>query len=1139
MENHFNNFVFDAFDSNESGAAGTGTPQPQQHANPYNMGMGMPFNMSGNQASAQQDMSFLYNSGMNYPGVPQQFYSDTSYPGVAPAHQQQPGAPIQHQQQMMQFDPSQFPPAPSHMLSTQPPQPTKGESQFSPPRTTKFTFTSEHKEHLEKEFESGMHYPSTEDKVRLAQLLGSGSTADSIGRWFERKRKSAGVRVTKPTKSATASGAAVAVQKQGQTGQGVEESSARVGGLQQQQIQQYLSQQAPQQTQPSQPQFVMHQPPQAGQIQGQAQPIPIMPKPPAPQQQQEHQQPQSQHQAPPPQQMPPQMGHMPSHMMHPQYTQHQYQLHPQYLQQPYQLMINPYQAPGMLNVHDPMMGASLNPHPRHVIHAPRAQQAQGQGQVTVQPQNIMPGGIRSVSIGPGAGQQVTVNMGAMGAGKGVGAYQLSQSLPNLPFASVRPGTPPRAQDPLTPVKSKLREALDPAQAEKDGNITRDKLLDIMSSASTATKGKDEEIATKTTILEAMRDGARDEMLRKVLVHPSILARLRSWLLAAWKEKDKQDFVVVGILEVFNRAKPTVAQLAEIKFGKVMVTILKKTESKLIRAMLEKWQNRAERAYAIESGKPDPGPPKRAGQTAQTKRSLEAEAERKGSTDDGIYNVLNKPDNVANDLLSAPRKKMREDIAAQSKPSTASAIGPVKKPLGTIGTPAVRIAAGTAKAAAPAKPASTTSSFFANLGKKAEEKPNVALPTIKIAKKPAAAAPSFSSVLQAAGLAPSASDKSTSSESSSSTKKDKPKSKKRKRVTWNDAHLEQIKIFETVEPQYDDFYHTEHESKVHKYGNARDLDIHEGRVAFGKEGHLDIEEEVEWYEPRAIELTENADSRPLKRLGIKNPVSPEAEKQVEREGQTLMALYDENDMPTTATEPKDDDEENFQPQREIPLPAELRVNPEAIRLLGLKPPEGPVGVPPTIQQVQPQVPAAAMETIAKLQALAQQHQQPVAAAPVAQPAYTWPQQAYQPPPPAAAPVAAPGAPADLSAIMAQLAKLVPGAAPAAAAAPPPTQQPDLAALLASMTGGAGPALASYAPPPPAFTPQPPQSTAYSSSSYGNYDRDRDNDRNRDGESSSKKKGPSALRQYDVRPDVADGSRAGMYYLACEYFVRIVH
>jgi len=88
----------------------------------------------------------------------------------------------------------------------------------------------------------------------------------------------------------------------------------------------------------------------------------------------------------------------------------------------------------------------------------------------------------------------------------------------------------------------------------------------------------------------------------------------------------------------------------------------------------------------------------------------------------------------------------------------------------------------------------------------------------------------------------------SSETPSKSEEVKPAAtKKRKHVSWApEGNLEQVKMIENITIMYADdlFWHP-----PQAIGSARDLDIGEGH-AFGKDlVEYDVEEEIEWYEPR--------------------------------------------------------------------------------------------------------------------------------------------------------------------------------------------------------------------------------------------------------------------------------------------------
>jgi protein phosphatase 1 regulatory subunit 10 len=173
---------------------------------------------------------------------------------------------------------------------------------------------------------------------------------------------------------------------------------------------------------------------------------------------------------------------------------------------------------------------------------------------------------------------------------------------------------------------------------------------------------------------------------------------------------------------------------------------------------------------------------------------------------------------------------------------------------------------------------------------------------------------------------------------------KTSSRKRKHVSWApEDDLETIKMIENITIQYADdlFWHP-----PQAFGNARDLDIGEGRT-FGKDlVEYDMEEEIEWYEPKGKparnaritleydfsqdkELKSSEESRGIKRAGRKVPDAREAEAQKLRESSVLMVTYlDDGDIPDSPSEPFLDElvaSQNVVTPKVIPLPQELRVH----------------------------------------------------------------------------------------------------------------------------------------------------------------------------------------------------------------------
>jgi hypothetical protein len=108
------------------------------------------------------------------------------------------------------------------------------------------------------------------------------------------------------------------------------------------------------------------------------------------------------------------------------------------------------------------------------------------------------------------------------------------------------------------------------------------------------------------------------------------------------------------------------------------------------------------------------------------------------------------------------------------------------------------------------------------------------------------------------------DKEAKAEASDTSKGSR--SRKRKHVSWAEGdNLERVKMIENITIKYgeDLFWHPPQE-----FGNARDMDIGEGR-AFGSDTvEYDVEEEIEWYEPKCnIPFVFAADVNSLLVFGI--------------------------------------------------------------------------------------------------------------------------------------------------------------------------------------------------------------------------------------------------------------------------------
>ena len=137
-------------------------------------------------------------------------------------------------------------------------------------------------------------------------------------------------------------------------------------------------------------------------------------------------------------------------------------------------------------------------------------------------------------------------------------------------------------------------------------------------------------------------------------------------------------------------------------------------------------------------------------------------------------------------------------------------------------------------------------------------PTQSMGVIAAAVKPAAAPPPKPTATLPPKLAPTSkfsvleyinrddgADREAKAEASDASKS--IRSRKRKHVSWAEGdNLERVKVIENITIKYgeDLFWHPPQE-----FGNARDMDIGEGR-AFGSDTvEYDVEEEIEWYEPK--------------------------------------------------------------------------------------------------------------------------------------------------------------------------------------------------------------------------------------------------------------------------------------------------
>ncbi|KTW28143.1 hypothetical protein T552_02002 [Pneumocystis carinii B80] len=392
--------------------------------------------------------------------------------------------------------------------------------------------------------------------------------------------------------------------------------------------------------------------------------------------------------------------------------------------------------------------------------------------------------------------------------------------------------------------------------------------------------------TKIVMLETLKGGIKEDIVAAFIENKQVLGRIRNWLVNAINEK--KNMVIIAILKIMNILKLDSTILAELKMGKPIIILAKKSENETVKQLSIKWLEAAEKSLSLE--KP-------------TENSMAA---------------------------NIPPISTTEDIS--KKKQKAASNDPVIKPSVT-------------PKPAPAKPvvksqkvqAVANTDFFKNLSTsaaKASQKPSLSsvLAQIKAPKKQSSTQPQvietissvskkFTSVLEEVpGCQPTPEIITTNT---NTVPDDIPK-KKRKCVSWkSDDTLVEIRIFEPIEPEdTDDTYiHISREFK-----NARDLDIYEGRAAFSKTHNIE-DDMMTWREPEDIDfshLESQLSKLGPKRGGISKCNSDEFKIQEERERFVFLVSYlYEKDIPHSPTEPDANSDGFFVETKIIPLPNDMK------------------------------------------------------------------------------------------------------------------------------------------------------------------------------------------------------------------------
>ena len=349
---------------------------------------------------------------------------------------------------------------------------------------------------------------------------------------------------------------------------------------------------------------------------------------------------------------------------------------------------------------------------------------------------------------------------------------------------------------------------------------------------------------QNALLSVVSREIKGAMIEEVSHNKSIRAKLRTWFVRA--HKDNSYVVLQGIISVLDKLTFLTAQsLAEVKFGKALVIVSRKCENQEVKDALSKWIPKAEDSLIIEREleiAASKAPPLEEDTKKKKPKVLSSSSATKPGSkalsppQTNAANVKKGEDKAKVSLATKKIEPVAKVNTAFFKKETPSNVKPVISKSGM----AAALAGIKARKKSDAERATeelaesrvpTTSNSSTTSTPSAVSKP------VPIAKA------GFSALKLVAGLKRNASPV-VATEAEPEIKRRKQK----KRVSWRpDAELEQIQIFESVEPEdgAEDVAHTPHE-----YGNARDLDRKEGALLHG--GVLPDREEdfLDWATPKS-------------------------------------------------------------------------------------------------------------------------------------------------------------------------------------------------------------------------------------------------------------------------------------------------
>ncbi|EPY51186.1 mRNA cleavage and polyadenylation specificity factor complex associated protein [Schizosaccharomyces cryophilus OY26] len=376
---------------------------------------------------------------------------------------------------------------------------------------------------------------------------------------------------------------------------------------------------------------------------------------------------------------------------------------------------------------------------------------------------------------------------------------------------------------------------------------------------------------EATIFSELVDGGRKLFLPK----------LRNWFVSAIRSKS--DKVIHSILLLLCKLPISAERLADVKFGKPILIVKKKSANSVIRQHAEKLSDLAEKSIAVELGK-------------DQLKDLEKEPTRP--------ETVAKPTNVSSTNSKNPSTKKVTSVPGTSffKNLSNPKTGPA--------TSAPKPSTVSAKQTSTSTP---LSSIVAGLkGKDAELQKSQSLRT----ESQSNSRDELPSFRKRSAKSEEGSEKSEASSEESSLRK----KRRKKSVTWKpDDELVQIKVIEHA---------NEEELAVktpHIYGSARDLDRQEARVAFGNQVEDDVEDEIIWYRPKPIHFViskEELHPRGYKRGGgADTKPTLESKDEEEREGQLNVNISSSTSVLSNVSDPLKIFDAAVSPVS-IPLPKEV-------------------------------------------------------------------------------------------------------------------------------------------------------------------------------------------------------------------------